>query len=370
MKSQFRALGAGLLLSCAMCGAALADDVTYSYDALGRLTRVEYAGGSSVVYNYDAAGNRTTVVYNGTNGSPVASPDSVSTTLGRAVTFDPRFNDSDPDNDPLTISSINTPTAAQHAASLTNNSGQTLTYTPVATFPTGASGTDTFSYAISDGHGHTATSTVTMTVTDRPPTAVADTVAVSYNTQKTFLPMGNDSDPDGDTLTITSPTATAITTSLGGSVYRSNKNLIYTPPANTSGTDTFNYTISDGHTNTATATETMNIGVANRAPTAGDDGMYFGQTLTPPNRVTPIITIDPRLNDSDPDGDPLTVTAVTQPTSGISHASFTSTSITYSYPTSVSNLEMTDSFTYTISDGQGHTATANVNVTIEVESGT
>jgi YD repeat-containing protein len=35
---------------------------TYTYDALGRLTKVEYADGSSVTYAYDAAGNRTSIV--------------------------------------------------------------------------------------------------------------------------------------------------------------------------------------------------------------------------------------------------------------------------------------------------------------------
>jgi YD repeat-containing protein len=38
---------------------AIAD--TYTYDALGRLTGVTYADGSSISYAYDSAGNRTTV---------------------------------------------------------------------------------------------------------------------------------------------------------------------------------------------------------------------------------------------------------------------------------------------------------------------
>ncbi len=145
MRVELRTLCAGLMLWGITATAALADDVAYTYDALGRLIRVEYAGGSTIVYNYDAAGNRTSVVYNGTNGAPLANADNISTTLGRAVTFDPRSNDSDPDNDALSISQINNPTAAQHALSLTINSGQTLTYTPAAGFPTGNHGTDTFS---------------------------------------------------------------------------------------------------------------------------------------------------------------------------------------------------------------------------------
>ena len=270
MRSRLWAIYASLTWSCIACTGAFADDVTYSYDALGRLVRVEYASGSTIVYNYDSAGNRTSVVYNGTNGAPVANADSVSTTLNRAITFDPRANDSDPDNDPLTIS--NTPTASH--GTVTNNSGQTLTYTPATGFPSGNTGTDFFNYTIGDGRGNTAQARVTVSITDRPPVAVPDTVGVPNGTVTTFKPLNNDSDPDSDTLTITSPTGTPMTTNAGGSVVRSGKSLIYTPPTNTppnGEADTFSYTISDGHNNTAMATETMNIGAQNQAPTAHDD---------------------------------------------------------------------------------------------------
>lgn len=39
-----------------------AETVTYTYDALGRLTSVTYSNGATVTYTYDAAGNRTAVV--------------------------------------------------------------------------------------------------------------------------------------------------------------------------------------------------------------------------------------------------------------------------------------------------------------------
>lgn len=369
MTLRLRALSAGLML-CTMATAALADDVTYSYDALGRLTRVEYAGGSTIVYNYDAAGNRTSVAYNGTNGAPVANADNETTTLGRAITFDPRSNDSDPDNDPLTITQINTPTAAQHAQSVTINSGQTLTYTPATGFPATNHGTDTLSYTIYDGHGHSVTSLITVTVTDRPPVAVADTVGVTYQTAATFKPMANDSDPDGDTISITVPGTSPTTLPSTATIQRSGTSIIYTPATGFSGTDTFSYTISDGHGNTATATETMNVGVQNRAPTANNDSGAYSQTASPGHPVTPYVSLNPLLNDTDPDGDTLTVTAVTPPVSGNATASFTSNSVTYQYNSAVSNLDTTDSFTYTISDGHGHSATATVNVSLYVETGT
>jgi len=48
-----------------------ADQVTYTYDALGRLELVTYPSGTSVQYNYDAAGNRTQVTNNG-GAAPMA----------------------------------------------------------------------------------------------------------------------------------------------------------------------------------------------------------------------------------------------------------------------------------------------------------
>ena len=39
-----------------------AGSATYTYDNLGRVTKVTYSNGKSVTYSYDAAGNRVTVV--------------------------------------------------------------------------------------------------------------------------------------------------------------------------------------------------------------------------------------------------------------------------------------------------------------------
>ena len=70
-------------------------------------------------------------------------------------------------------------------------------------------------------------------------------------------------------------------------------------------------------------------------------------------------TIDPRGNDTDPDRDMLTVTAVTAPASGV--ATFTASTVTY---TPNSGFTGSDTFKYTISDGRGCTDKANVNVTV------
>ncbi len=42
--------------------AIYAGSANYTYDNLGRVTKVTYSNGKSVTYSYDAAGNRVTVV--------------------------------------------------------------------------------------------------------------------------------------------------------------------------------------------------------------------------------------------------------------------------------------------------------------------
>src|SRR5207244_12601266 len=68
---------------------------------------------------------------------------------------------------------------------------------------------------------------------------------------------------------------------------------------------------------------------------------------------------DLAANDTDVDGDPLTVTAVSGGTKGT--VALTAGTVTY---TPTANANGTDSFSYTVSDGKGGTATGTVNVTI------
>lgn len=45
--------------------AAFAGSATYTYDSLGRLSKVVYANGVTIIYSYDAAGNRTSTTVTG-----------------------------------------------------------------------------------------------------------------------------------------------------------------------------------------------------------------------------------------------------------------------------------------------------------------
>ena len=94
------------------------------------------------------------------NRDPVANNDTVSTRPGLPVTINIGLNDSDADNDPLTTTGLSAP--LQATVRYTDNSftADTVTYTPNRS----ATGTDRFTYQVSDGNGGTDTATVSVTI--------------------------------------------------------------------------------------------------------------------------------------------------------------------------------------------------------------
>ena len=107
------------------------------------------------------------------NRPPVANGDSLASDSGAAVTFTSAFlllNDTDPDNQPLTVTSV--AGSSTQAGTVANNNNGSWTYTPRAGF----AGTDTFSYVITDGSA-SATGSVTVTVTTPPPPPTSALVA-------------------------------------------------------------------------------------------------------------------------------------------------------------------------------------------------
>ena len=181
------------------------------------------------------------------NRPPVAVNDAFTVTgNSSANALDVLANDSDPDGDALTIVSVGV--AAHGTAAITGNK---IAYTPAA----GYVGTDSFVYTIVDPKGLTSSATVAITITgiNHPPVAQPDNAVARFNTPVTIPVLANDSDPDGDPLTIVSFTAP-----VHGTVARGPDNtLIYTAFQNFIGMDAFQYTISDGRGGTASTTVTV-----------------------------------------------------------------------------------------------------------------
>jgi alkaline phosphatase len=130
------------------------------------------------------------------NRAPIASDDTASTVVNESVRIDLLANDSDPDDDPIRISTL--PHNSSQGAALWDHKDGTVTYTPLSDF----SGTDTFDYTISDG-ALTATATVTVTVTanevNHPPSAPVLTATAGDAVVQ--LVWTASMDPDGTAVT-------------------------------------------------------------------------------------------------------------------------------------------------------------------------
>ena len=169
-------------------------------------------------------------------------------------------NDSDPDvGDTLTVTAVDT----SGTVGVVNawDADGSFTYNPNGQFEylqAGNSTIDSFIYTVSDGNGGTDTATVTITINgvNDPPVAVNDSAVTNEGTPVIIDVLNNDSDADGDTLTVDS-----VTQGTNGSVINNGSNVTYTPATAFNGTDSFSYTISDGNGGTDTATVTINVTV-------------------------------------------------------------------------------------------------------------
>ena len=176
------------------------------------------------------------------------------------------------------------------------------------------------------------------------PVAVADSAATAANTAVKIGVLANDS---GTGLAVSAVTVPAN----GTAAINADQTVSYTPGTGYTGTDSFQYTITDSASRTASATVTVTV--RNAAPVAGDD-----VATTPAGSAVSIAVL---ANDSDPDGHALTISAVSDPPKGTATINAAKTAITY---TPDSGFSGTDSFSYTASDGRGGTDTATVSVTV------
>ncbi|HLY50104.1 MAG TPA: Ig-like domain-containing protein [Solirubrobacteraceae bacterium] len=125
--------------------------------------------------------------------------------------------------------------------------------------------TTIYDYSGSSYHYNSDYSTsITSITATTPPVAHNDSATTSPGTPVTISVLANDTDADGDTLTVTGSSSPA-----HGTVFCSSTDCRYTPASGYTGTDSFTYTISDGHGGTASAT--VNITVATTVPAFGVD---------------------------------------------------------------------------------------------------
>ena len=261
------------------------------------------------------------------------SDDAIGTKLNTAVSIDLFANDASHNGTFAVL-------PADRGSVTQTGPGQVL-YTPPANF----SGRAQFAYTVTNFCGVVATASVTVTV-NHPPSAGNDTAQVTAGQSVSIPVLANDGDPDGDPITII-----AVSNVIGGTASFTGTDVTFA--ANKGATSgSFNYTIRDPGGLTATASVIVTIAAANNPPKAKDDNAstFVGVTIN---------SIDVLSNDSDPDGDPLTITSVGAATGGGS-VSLNGSTISFTPGASAGN----DSFSYTISDGKGGTASAIVRVTV------
>ncbi|WP_344777895.1 Ig-like domain-containing protein [Nocardioides panacisoli] len=272
-----------------------------------------------------------------------------------STAIDVLANDTDADGGPISIASVTQPA---HGTVVITGGGSGLTYEPEAGYCNNPPGTalDTFGYTLAPG-GSSATVTVTVSCVDQAPHAVDDAASLTEDDPATAVDvLANDTDSDGGPKAIASVTQPShgTATIVGGGT-----EVTYAPFDNYCNApggplDTFTYTLSPGG---STATVSMTVFCVDDPPHAADDA----KTVTEDDAAT---AINVRANDTDVEGDPISIASVTQPTHGTVVITGGGTGLTYAPNANYCNTPpgtALDTFTYTVNGGS--TATVSVAVT-------
>ena len=279
------------------------------------------------------------------NDPPTARPDSLTVNEDTSINnpnnrVNVLQNDDDPDGDALSI----TGASANNGATEISSNGN-ISYAPNANY----SGRDTISYTVSDGNGGTAGSTVAVTVNPVPDAPVANNdtgITVDEDSSNNVINVtANDTDADGDNLTVSAASASSGTAVPDGGTVR------YTPPANFSGPVTISYTINDGTGLTDSATASVTVRSVNDPPVANDDTASVDEDSS--NNV-----INVTANDTDADGDNLTVSRATAADGTVTRDGG---NVRYTPPP---DFNGSTTINYTVSDGNGGEDSAIVRVTV------
>jgi len=267
-----------------------------------------------------------------------------------------------------------------------NKTDGSFTYVPNAEY----FGPDSFTYRLRDVTGlvsnETATVSITVTEVNDTPVAGNDTAATKEDLTVTITAtklLANDVpgpvQESAQTLTVISVSATS---AKGGSVQLKGTNVIYTPAADFTGTDTFTYVIEDdGFTDgvldpqTATGTVTVTVSEVNDAPVPATDFVSTDEDV--------VLILDPATllsNDkpgpataTDETGQTLTITSLspTTPNGGKVSTTTSGGKITKVIYTPAKDFNGTDTFTYTVADNgttngavNPRSATGTVTVTV------
>lgn len=259
-------------------------------------------------------------------------------------------NDSDVDGDVLSVELVDAPAHGQAQVAADGS----FQYQPAPGFV----GSDRFRYAATDGRERDVAE-VSLTITtgaNQPPIANGESFTFDedhvLNSNSVGELTANDSDPDGDPLTVVLVEAPA-----HGVLVLDGGNFVYTPSANYFGDDAFRYLVNDGELSSEVVSAILSILPINDPPVAQTDLYTVGQSqLLIASPVDGVLS-----NDSDVDS--LMLTA--QLHADVSHGALNlNADGSFNYSAN-SGFIGRDEFAYTLSDGE---ATAIGRAIIDVTS--
>ena len=399
---------------------------TLTVDAAGAFTftpAADYDGAvPQVAYtvsdgNGGTASSTLDITITPVNDNPVANPDAVTTNEDTPVSGNILSNDTDVDGDSLSVTGASVDVDGDGiadaltlgvATALTDNGGN-----PIGTLTVDATGAFTFTpaadydgavpqvaYTVSDGNGGSASSTLDITITpvNDAPVANPDAVTTNEDTPVSGNILSNDTDVDGDTLSVSAASvdvdgdgiADALTLGVATALTDNGGNPIGTLTVDATGAFTFTpaadydgavpqvaYTVSDGNGGTASSTLDITITPVNDAPVANPDAVTT-------NEDTPV-SGNILSNDSDVDGDSLSVTGASVDVDGDGIADALTLGVATALtdnggnPIGTLTVDATGAFTftpaadydgavpqvaYTVSDGNGGSASTTLDITI------
>ena len=248
----------------------------------------------------------------------------------------------DPDGDPIYLKNAEAP----EGLSVTFTEDGSLTITEEG----GSAGPKTVVLTVADDQGGETRGELTVNVQDPgnlPPTANGDLYQAHPGETVTLDPLKNDTDPNGDSLSLAAVSGAPAGASITPDLDRGTIDFVAASP----GSYSFAYTVSDGIASTLGMIRVEVVEAAALPPVAEDDTAVLPQGGS--------VLVAPLGNDYDPTGGVLTITSIDSSSApGLEVALIDRHLLRVTAP---AGLDKSVSFSYSVTNGQG-SATAQVTV--------
>lgn len=330
-----------------------------------------YSGQTQLQYTASNAGGTSSAATATINVKPVVSAVQGNATTGSqtSLALYPRTN----------FTSLNLVGSGAGVYGNASISGSNVLYRPTS----GAGQTETFAYTATTAGGTSTSASITFNIIqgNRAPIANDSDPAIDtyQGVTSTLYPLANDSDPDNDPITLQSVGPLEFvygnngTPSNLGSIAKNGNTVTFTAPpvCNCAARSKyhvvrFTYTIVDSKGATSTAKHAMNV-YSNLPPVANVENDH-------PVNAGVTTVVDPRVNDTDGDGDALTIRSIDNfyaayavidgvryeraqiPLGSFGSVVNNGTSVSYTAPHLSAGSYMAVVFWYTVTDGRGGTS--------------